>query len=67
MGRIRHKTMRENENEFIVLFPGLVVVVVFREISRSGDFVFHDKWLGIAKISFWLPSVFCCGISLPPN
>ena len=32
-----------------------------------GDFVLPDQGLGIAKISFWFPSVFSSGVSLPSD
>ena len=44
-----------------------MVVVVFGEVKRSGDFVFRNQGQGIAEIPFWFPCVFCCGISLPPD
>ena len=44
-----------------------MVVVVFRKVKRLGDFVLSDQGLGIAKVPFGFPSVFCCGITLPSN
>ena len=44
-----------------------MVVIILRKVGQLGNFVLGDKGLGTAKVPFWLPSVFCCGISLPSN
>ena len=44
-----------------------MVVIVLREVERSGNFLFGNQGLGIAEIPVWFPSIFCCGISLPPD
>ena len=44
-----------------------VVVVVFREFQRSGDFVLLNDILGVPEVPFRFPNVFSSGISFPLN
>ena len=44
-----------------------MVVVVLREVQRSGDFVLGNQGLGVAKVPFWFPGVFSGRISLPSD
>ena len=48
-------------------FPGLVVVVVLREIHWSHDFVLSDEGFSVVQVPFGFPGVFHSRVPFPLN